>query len=87
VWWASHSAQERISASIPRYVRLYTSVADPGSVAFLTPGSRIGDGKKSRSGIRKKKHLRIIFTRAQFQYFGCKIQFFVAIRIRDPVPF
>jgi hypothetical protein len=42
---------------------------DPGSVAFLTPGSGIRDGKNPDPG----RTTRIIFPRAQKPFFGLKI--------------
>jgi hypothetical protein len=35
-------------------VEIVVADPDPGSSVFLTPGSRIHDGKKSRLGIRAK---------------------------------
>jgi hypothetical protein len=49
---------------------LFFSVADPGFGAFLTPGSWIRDGQKSRSGSGMTS--RIIFPRASKQFFGVK---------------
>jgi hypothetical protein len=49
---------------MPRSVRIHNSVADPGSNAFLTPGSgsRIREGKKSGSGINISDHVAESFV-------------------------
>jgi hypothetical protein len=55
------------------------SVADPGSGAFLTPGSGVGKKSRSGSGIQ----IPYIFLIDKKQFFGLKIlKFFYA----DPNP-
>ncbi len=86
-WWASHSAPERTSASIPRYV-LYPSVADRGSGAFLTPGSE----KKIKIWDLEKKISKSYIRQLSFNILGKKnlssllrirCFFYLWIRIRD----
>ncbi len=70
-----------------------TSVADPGSGAFLTPGSGMGRKSASGSGIRDEQP-RSYFLELRNHFFGVKIlKFFDAdpgsgmetvVRIRDP---
>ncbi len=62
---------------MPYVALLQIRIRNPGSGAFLTPGSGIRDRKKSRARIRDRGCLsRILFLRIHFnyyQYFGLKL--------------
>jgi hypothetical protein len=60
--------------------RLSTSVADPGSGAFLTPGSGMGKKSGSVSGMNNTNH----FSESVETIFWVKILVNSLMRIRDP---
>ncbi len=57
------------------------SVANPGSGAFLTPGSRLGKKSRSGSGMNIPSH---IFESLETIFWVKILNYFLRIRVRDP---